>query len=129
VTKLVNGPKAGEILKDLENEFKMIAPLPNSVESRCNSMHKTHQVDVGCEYKTDKSYDPIRAHYDKELRGHGWMFVKERPVTIWWRDYGGKEALYCKGTYTATLEYSGEEPGIDSTYSFGMSWGLFDECK
>ncbi|SRR6266568_3072290 len=127
--RLVNGPIAAQTLKDLEKEFKLIAPLPSAIELRCNSMNKTHQGDVGCEYKASDNYETIRAHYDKELESHGWKFVTERPVMIWSRDYGGKEAFYCKGTYTATLQYAGKEPGIQYTYGFGLSWGLFDECK
>ena len=50
---LVNGPKAAETLKNLENEFKTIAPPKNASQLRCGSMHKTHQGDVSCEYKTD----------------------------------------------------------------------------
>ena len=127
--QLVNGPKAAETLKDLETEFKMIAPLPGAVQVQYGSMHKTHQGDVGGEYRTEKGYEQIRSHYDNELGRHGWTFIKERPVTIWRRDYGGKEAFYCKGIYTATVQYAGAEPGIEWTYSFGLSWGLFDECK
>jgi len=126
----VNGPKAAEIQKDMEGEFKMIEPLPGATQLRYGSMHKTHQGDVGGDYKTDKSYEEIRKYYDRELNNHSWRFVKEEPVKIWRRDYGGKEAFYCKGIYTATLQYSGqEEKDVGWTYSFGLSWGLFDECK
>jgi hypothetical protein len=127
--ELVNGPRATRTLNDLEKQFKGIAPVPGAVEVGYASMHKTHQGHVGSQYKTDRDYKEIRAHYDIELKKYGWTFVKERPVTIWWRDYGGKEAFYCKGTYTATLQYAGMEPGVPWTYSFGLSWGLFDECK
>lgn len=128
--QLVNGPKAAETLKDLEIEFKKIPPLPGAVERRCGSMHKTHQGDVTCEYNTGQNYEEIRAHYSLELESHGWTFIKERPVTIWWHDYGGKEVLYCKGHYTAILQYAGqEEPAVGWTFGFGMSWGLFDECR
>ena len=125
----VNGPKAAEILKRLETDFKMIPPLPNAVELRCGSMHKTRQGDVSCEYKTGLPYEQIKAHYDRELRNRGWTFVKERPVKIWSKDYGGKEAIYCKGIYDATLQYAGAEPGIEWTFGLSLSWGLSDECK
>jgi len=127
--QLANGPKAAETLKYLESEFKTIAPPPTALQLRCDSMHKTHQGDVTCEYKTDLRYEQIKAHYDRELKSHGWTFVKEIPVAIWSRDYGGKEAIYCKGIYDATLQYSGAEPGIEYTFGFTLSWGLSDECK
>ena len=126
----MNGPKADAIQKDIENEFKQIAPPPNSLSIRYGSMHKTHQGDVGSDYRASANYGELRSHYDSELSRHGWKFVKEEPVKIWGKDHGGKQAFYCKGPYTATLEYAGDaENQMGWTYSFGLSWGLFDECK
>ena len=127
--QMVNGLKAAETLKYLETEFKMIAPPPNALQLRYNSMHKAHQGDVTCEYKTDLGYESIKAHYDQEMQSRGWTFVRERPITIWRHDYGGKQSIYCKGIYDATLEYSGKEPGMEGTFAFTLSWGLSDECK
>lgn len=120
----VNGPKAVAIQRDLENEFRLIAAAPNTAQLRCGSLHKTHQGDVTCEYKTDLPYEEIKAHYDRELKSRGWTYVKERRVTIWSHDFGGKQAIYCKGVYDATLQYSGTEPGIEWTFGFTLSWGL-----
>lgn len=127
--RMANGPKADARLKDLETEFRQIAPIPGANQLEVESSHKISVGGVSGDYKTNKSYETIRAHYDKELKNHGWTFMKERPVTIWWHDYGGKEAIYCKGIDAAVLQYAGEQPGVEWTYHFGMSWGLFDECR
>jgi hypothetical protein len=127
--QLVNSAKADESLKTLEKEFSMIAPIPSASRLRYESSHKISLGSVGADYTTNKSYAQIRAHYDNELKKNGWEFVQERRVKIWWRDYGGKEAFYCKDHYTATLQYAGDWEDAGWTYTFNLSWGLFDECK
>src|SRR5437763_190225 len=89
--RTVNGPKADATLKDLENEFRHITPVPEATQLGFEFFHKINLGSVGANYRTDKSYKEIRAHYEDELKRNGWRFVKERKVTIWWRDYGGKE--------------------------------------
>jgi hypothetical protein len=126
----LNGPKADESLKTLEKEFILIAPVPNASRLRYESSHKVSLGSVGADYRTDKTYAQIRTHYDNELKKNGWRFVGEEPVKIWWRDYGGKEAFYCKDHYTATLQYAGgSEEEFGWTYNLNLSWGLGDECK
>jgi hypothetical protein len=125
----VGDPKADQKLRDLETQFRLIAPPPNVLQRGFESSHKIRVGGISADYKTDMTYAEIRAHYDMELRNQGWSFNKERPVTIWWHDYGGKEAIYCKGIYAATLQYSGHQPGVEWTYHFGLSWGVFDECR
>lgn len=121
---------ADESLKSLEKEFTLIAPFPDAYRLRYESSHKVSLGSVGAEYRTDKGYAEIRARYDDELKKNGWTFVDEKPVKIWWQDYGGKEAFYCKGRYTATLQYAGRsEEEFGWTYGFDLSWGLKDECR
>src|SRR6266853_984284 len=80
--QLVNGHKADESLKTLEKEFILIAPVPNASRLRYESSHKVSLGSVGADYRTDKSYAQIRAHYDNELKKNGWTFVGEKPVKI-----------------------------------------------
>ena len=89
----MNGPKADAIQKDIENELKQIAPPPNSLSIRYGSMHKTHQGDVGSDYRSSNNYGELRLHYDSELSRHGWKFVKEEPVKIWGKDHAKDRAV------------------------------------
>ncbi len=126
---LVNGSMGTAKQKELESEFNRIAPLPGAMRLRFGTMNKGSQGDVGGDYGTPKTYSEIRGHYDEELARNGWKLVKEAPVKIWGRDYGGKQTFYCKGSYTATLEWAGQQATVFGwNYSFGFSWGLFDEC-
>jgi hypothetical protein len=128
--QITNNSNANAKLRVLQNEFAQISPPPDDVRIRHGSMHKTNQGDVGSDYKSSKSFEEIRMHYDHELKTRGWEFVKEDKVKIWRQDFGGKQVFYCKGGNTATLEYSGaKEAEFGWTYSFGLSWGLFEECN
>jgi hypothetical protein len=129
-SQIVNRPNADESLKSLEKEFAVIAPISSATRLRYESSHKVSLGSVSADYKTNQSYAQIRAHYGDELKKNGWTFVGEKPVKIWWHDYGGKEAFYCKGRYTATLQYAGQsEEEFGWTYNFNLSWGLGDECQ
>jgi hypothetical protein len=126
--RLATGSEADASLKTLEKDFTLITPLPGAARLRYESSHKGSLGSVSADYRTAQSYLQIRTHYDDELKKTDWIFVGEKPVKIWWHDYGGKEAFYCKGRYTATLEYAGQsEAEFGWTYNLNLSWGL-GEC-
>lgn len=126
----VNLQKADAIQKQLESEFRQIKSPPNGRSLRYAATHKNQQAEVSSDYLSSLGYQEIRAFYDPELNRSGWKFVKEEPKKTWGQDYGGKQTFYCKGPYTATLEYAGQAQNqLGWTYSFALSWGLFDECS
>jgi hypothetical protein len=125
----INGPEADRRLRTLETEFRSITPLPGASQLRYESSHKTSLGSVSADYDTTSSYAEIRKHYDNQLGKNGWTFLEEKPVKIWWQDYGGKELFYCKDHNAAVIEYAGQWKDAGWTYTFGLSWGLFDECK
>lgn len=113
--------------RNIRREFEQIKPMPDAVATRTGTVFKgTHGV-ISSDFRSEASYQAIRDHYDKELAANGWTFQKEEPVIYRGRDQGGKTALYCKGHYAASLEYAGQlEPELGWTFSFGLSWGLYD---
>src|ERR1700752_490929 len=82
--------KANQKLKELEHEFAVIEVPLGDIKTRYASSHKTTLGGVSADYKSDKSYAELRAHYDNELKKRGWIFVAEKVVRIWGHDYGGK---------------------------------------
>ena len=82
------------------------------------------------EYRTDLSFDQLKQFYDAELSRHGWQFKKETEI-LWDRqNLGGKHLFYCKGEFTADLEYSGKlETEFGWTYSLSFTFGLQDPCR
>jgi hypothetical protein len=126
----VNGPMADKIQHDLESEFQSVPPLPRALTTQHGSMHKTQQGIVSAAYKTALNYEGIIAHYDNELATRGWRFVNETNVIYGGENYGGRERLYCKGRYAASLQYAGgQENEFGWTYSFALMWGPSDGCK
>lgn len=118
--------KAQKIQLDLKSEFQIISPPQNYLEIQ----HGTLPGLVNTTYKTDLSYENLRAHYHNELTRHGWRFLREDKIKYDGRDYGGKQLIYCKGSYAADVQYAGlQETEFGWKYSFALSFGLFDECK
>lgn len=125
----VAGPEANAVQKQLEAEFGRIKVPPDTRALRYSSTHKGGQASVGSDYLSSADYADLRSHYDQELSRSGWKFLKEEPVKLWGKSHGGKQNFYCKPPYTATLEYAGDAANqLGWTHSFGLSWGLFDEC-
>ena len=114
---------------DVERQFSEIKPLPDAVEVQHNNIRRDIRGGVSGYYKTDLSYQDIRAYYDGELSKRGWKFQKETGIKVWGEDLGGLQTLYCKGNVAATLDYRGrEESRVGYRYAFGLYWGN-DECK
>lgn len=116
--------------RNIEQEFRELAPLSQAAVIRHGSMRKVQHGIVSTGYKTGENYESIKLHYHQELISRGWNFSKEDSVLYEGIDYGGKELLYCKSGYAARLQYAGQqEIDFGWTFSFGITWGLADECK
>jgi hypothetical protein len=111
----------------IEQRFNEVTPLPNAISTQRNKMFKPAHGVIEEYYKTNESFPNIRAYYDNELSRRGWHFEKENNLTSWWRQRGEKIVFYCQGSTSAELYYSGQEgERLGYTYSFGLSWGLYD---
>ncbi|WP_162818200.1 hypothetical protein [Aquirhabdus parva] len=124
-------PSTGEpVRKELEKEFKAIAPLPHAISQDYQSTFKDQHALVEGYYLSTASYQQIRQYYVDELAKHGWQFKQESEL----RDLGrglGKTMIFCKGTFNAEIEYFGmDRQPNDWAYAFGLSWGLRpDLCR
>ena len=128
----VNEPKAALVQQELEQEFNAVKPLPQAVACDYHASHKTRQSLVGSSYSTNLTFSEIRAYYDAELTKQGWRFQREKALWDWGRDLGEKSVHYCKGNFTASLEYAGENAGAGWNYALEISWGLgslYDQSK
>ena len=126
----VSGPIADKKQHDLEIEFQKILPLAQAVPVQHNSMHKISQGHINTAYKTGLNFNEIKSYYSNELASKGWKFVREAQVVYGEDGYGGRELFYCKGDYVAHLYYAGQqEREFGWTYSFALTWGLYDECR
>jgi hypothetical protein len=125
---IIRTPKAKQVEEQLEREFNSVALFPQATATHSEKSYKDAQALIVTRYSTDASYSVLRDYYDTELSKHGWRFVSERMVTDWGRDLGGKTAHYCKGEWSADVEYMGQDNAGKSDYALALSWGL-NECK
>ena len=126
--QLVNLPRAAEMQARLEQEFELIAPPPGARLEGHSASHTASHALVGSTYAEARTYRELREHYDRELAEHGWRFHREKRMTDWGRNFGGKLALYCKGDYAAALHFAGERANYGWTYTVDLSWGL-ENCR
>jgi len=112
----------------LEREFDSVAPFPQANATHSDKSYKDNQALVLTRYSTSASYATLRDYYYTELSKHGWKFVSEEPLANWGRDLGGKTAHYCKGDWSATVEYAGQDNEGRGAYTLTLSWGI-NQCK
>ena len=125
-----NGPKAQAVQNELRGELDSITPLANVVLAERSGSYKPRKAWVGRRYTTTAGYAAIRAHYDVEMPRHGWSFHREYRTRDWFRDFGGVTVEYCKGPYTASLDYAGDRAAYGWVFSLDLTWNhtwLVDE--
>lgn len=121
--------QAARVRNDLVTEFDKIPPPLGAERVQYSSLFKVSNGAVSGGYKTALSYNQIRSHYDVELAKLGWKFAGESDVIYNGVNYGGKQAFYCKNSYTADVQYAGgQNEQFGWTYSFGLSWRIHSEC-
>ena len=115
-----------KIDRELESNFgRIVAPSDDIVV-----YHNSVPGLVNTTYKSVLSYEKIKTYYGNQLTRSGWVFLIEQKVIYDGQDYGGKELIYCKGGYAATIQHAGQqESQFGWTYAFSMSSGQVKECK
>lgn len=123
--RLINGRRGEDHHQQLRAEFSTIRPLPNAalVETVDNfSPWNAHKALVGAKYTTSVPFPEIQAFYSRELELRGWQLEKDHALTVWGKDFGGRELTYCKGELAASLEYAGAESHYGWTYALDLTW-------
>ncbi|SRR6266568_4445975 len=110
---------------ELENELAQIsAPSASTFIRHSVVMKGSHGV-VSNIYQSDLPYELVRAHYDKELAGHGWTFRSVNRLTSWGKNLGQTETVYCRGNQKAYIFWTGTEKSMENIrYTLSFSWGL-----
>jgi hypothetical protein len=121
---VVKAPQAKGMERRLEQELGLITPYPQAAPVTSQNSSKDSQALVTRTYNTSAGYPELRAYYDAELPRHGWKFVAEKSVSNWGKDRGGKTAHYCKGDWSADVEYIGRNEDGSADYALSLSWGL-----
>ena len=78
-------------------------------------------------YRSDLSYEIVRAHYEKEFSQRGWKFRSVDRLTSWGKDLGETETIYCRGNQKAYIFWTGSNRTPENIrYTLGFSWGWGD---
>ncbi|GMA98210.1 hypothetical protein [Pelosinus sp. IPA-1] len=115
----------GAVKKEaLMNEFSLLQPLPDAIESKIYSHNKVMQAGVSAYYRSNKSYSEIHSYYVAEATKKGWTFISEDTVGDWGKDVGGKTINFRKGDYTLSIQYAGEKADYGWDLAVGLGWRL-----
>lgn len=110
-------------LKEVERLSVGLPTYPGFQELRGgNTYSKSMLASIHKHYKSEASYDDVRAFYSSKLIPTGWKLKEERNLKAWSRDYGGRELTFEKGEYSVVIEYSGDK-AIDPDWNYAISIG------
>ena len=116
-----DGSKIAEI-ENLWSTLPLYSGMTEVNNSRSSSGRKAH---LSRSFKSDSPYEEMRRLYVGKLIEQGWQFVKERQLSDWGRDKGGRELEFRRGEYQLSIEYAGGSPDQDWNYAIGIYW--YDE--
>lgn len=111
--------------KNLENESNKLIILPTAREVDRRLFHKEGHASVNLRYATNKTYQEIRSYYIDEAKRNGWKFSDEENLTIWGKEFGGKEITFKKNNYILTITYWGKKVTDNLTYDISIVWTFF----
>lgn len=97
-------PKAKELDRQLEKEFKLIAAMPRTTSNGYEATHGTSKAQVRMYYGTYKTLPEVRQFYRNELTKNGWYFVEEKDHNNWRGDIVDIYQNYCKANYVAVID-------------------------
>ena len=118
---VVAQPKERQTESALQVEFSRIAPLPQATPVRYN-YYAESDMPYGATYTTTLAFEQVVEYYDEELARWGWQKAAEKKVYVWGADLGGRSITYCKGKYSAVLQYAGERANWGWIFGLSLSW-------
>ena len=110
-------------LREVDAIFAQLPIYPDFQEVAHNADSKDASVRSGKSFRSAGKYDDVRSFYSGKLSTSGWQLAKERNMTDWFRDFGGRQLTFRKGQYSIVIEYRGDkEPNPDWNYAIDIEW-------
>jgi hypothetical protein len=108
-------------LKEVEAIFAQLPIYPDFQEVAHSTDSKDAMVRSGKSFRSAAKYDDVRSFYSNKLFASGWQLARERNMTDWFRDFGGRQLTFRKGQYSIVIEYRGDkEPNPDWNYGIDI---------
>jgi len=117
------GPNSnGERFREIEKLWATIPPYPGMVDADISSNSAGRKAHISKYYSLKAPYDEVKRFYIKRFTEEGWAFVKERHLSDWGRNLGGRELDFQKGEYELGVTYAGEKADKGWDYAIGIYW-------
>lgn len=113
----------------VESELAKVAFPPNAVLHETQRGARREKAFISRAFDLTVPPNDVQQFFDKQLAVLGWTFTSERPISDWWRDFGGTLREYCKEPYVASLQYAGRNAGYKWDYAFSISWESRQHCS
>lgn len=111
----------GHKYEEIEQLWNDLPIYPGMIEIGNSSNSVARKAHIEKKFKSDAPYDEVKQYYINKLRDHGWLFERERQLTNWGRDQGGRELKFRNGERDLTIEYAGTA-GFGWDYGIGIYW-------
>ena len=85
-------------LKEVDAVFAQLPIYPDFQEVAHSADSKDALARSGKSFRSAGKYDDVRSFYSTKLSASGWQLAKERNMTDWFRDFGGRQLTFRKGS-------------------------------
>jgi hypothetical protein len=98
-------------------------PIPSDFKETDSSFQLKAELGLVPKYfKASMPFDNVKEFYIQRLTPGGWTLVKERRMTDWFRNFGGRELTFRKEQNSLVIEYAGERADNQWDYAIGLEW-------
>ena len=116
------GPNAdSHKFNEIQKLWASISQYPGMVEVDHYSNSAGRKASLGSKFRSDAKYEEVKRFYIAGLQQQGWMFQRERMLSNWGRNQGGRELEWTKDEYTFSVEFAGAS-GFEWDYAIGIDW-------
>ena len=109
-------------LLEVRQTFLTLPLPPDFTETDSSFQSKAELALVTKYFKSPAPVDEVKEFYDQRLTAAGWTLVKDRPVTDWFRDLGGRQLTFRKQQNSVIVEYAGKAANDQWNYAISVKW-------
>lgn len=108
--------------REIERLWLALPIYPGFAENDTFRVSRGQNARISHQYVSSAPASDVQAFYMREASAQGWVFVRQKKLTDWGRDFGGFELQFKKSDFTMDITYAGAKADYGWNYSIGIQW-------
>lgn len=112
----------GSKTREIERLWLALPIYPGFSENHTYRSSRGQNARISHHYVSSAPASDVQAFYMREAPAQGWVFVRQKKLTDWGRDFGGFELQFKKNDFTMDVTYAGAKADYGWNYAIGIQW-------